>query len=209
MPPTLADKPSCKPHSLAETAYFFRRWLRDPYLIGAVAPSGRGLSMGMARPVDPQEPGAVIELGGGTGKMTQGLLDRGIPPADLFPIEKDETLHNLLVARFPELRITCGDAANVHQIAQDLGLSRVKAVVSGLPLIGMPYPIRQAIVGGVFEVLAPGGVFVQFTYTPVSPVHRTIMDQVGIIGRSVKLVWLNVPPARVWVYRRRAEQDTG
>ena len=198
----MAEKQIPEPYSLAETFYFFRRWLRDPYLIGAVAPSGRGLSTGMARPVDPGAPGAVIELGGGTGKMTRGLLDRGIPAGDLFPIEKDATLHGLLVERFPELCITHGDATDVAGIASDLGLDRVKAVVSGLPLIGMPYPVRQAIVGGVFEVLAPGGIFVQFTYTPVSPVHRTIMAQAGITGRSVKLVWLNIPPARVWVYRR-------
>ena len=204
----MADKPSCKPYSWAETAYFFRRWLREPFLIGAVAPSGRGLSTGMAHPVDPMAPGVVIELGAGTGKMTRGLLDRGIPPGALYPIEKDPVLHGLLVERFPDLRITLGDAAEVPRIASDLGLSRVKAVVSGLPLIGMPVPIRQAIVSGVFEVLAPAGIFVQFTYTPVSPVHRTIMEQVGITGRSVKLVWLNLPPARVWVYRRRGEGPT-
>lgn len=194
-----------KPHSLAESLYFFRRWLRDPYLIGAVAPSGKGLATGMARPVDPAAPGAVIELGGGTGKMTRGLLEHGIPPADLFPVEKDETLFGLLVERFPQLRITHGDAADLGRIAGDLGLSRVKAVVSGLPLIGMPRPVRRAIVGSAFDVLEPGGIFVQFTYTPVSPVHPGIMAEVGIGGRAVKLVWLNLPPARIWVYRRLSE----
>lgn len=201
----MTGKPILKPHSLAESLYFFRRWLRDPYLIGAVAPSGRDLAAGMAGPVDPAAPGAVIELGGGTGRMTRGLLDRGIPPADLFPVEKDETLYGLLVARFPELRIIHGDAADLAHIAGDLGLAQVKAVVSGLPLIGMPRPVRRAIVGSAFDVLAPGGIFVQFTYTPVSPVHASIMEEVGIAGRAVKLVWLNLPPARVWVYRRLSE----
>jgi phosphatidylethanolamine/phosphatidyl-N-methylethanolamine N-methyltransferase len=194
-----------KPTPLADTAYFLRRWVRQPLLIGAVAPSGRALSDGMAAPIDPAVPGAVVELGGGTGNLTQSLLARGIGAQDLFPIEKDGDMHARLAARFPDVRVTLGDAADIAAIARDLGLGRVKAVVSGLPLIGMPYEVRRRIVGGIFETLAPGGAFVQFTYTLVSPVHPSIMDSVGIEGRWVQRIWLNLPPARVWVFRRRGE----
>jgi phosphatidylethanolamine/phosphatidyl-N-methylethanolamine N-methyltransferase len=69
----------------------------------------------------------------------------------------------------------------------------------------MPYEVRERIVGGIFDILAPGGVFVQFTYTMVSPVHPSIMRTVGIEGRWVQRIWLNLPPARVWVYRRPGE----
>jgi phosphatidylethanolamine/phosphatidyl-N-methylethanolamine N-methyltransferase len=198
-----------RPTPLADTAYFLRRWVRQPLLIGAVAPSGRALSDGMAAPVDPDRPGAVIELGGGTGNLTRSLLARGVAPGDLFPIEKDPEMHGRLSGRFPGVEVTLGDAAEIAGIARDLGLGPVKAVVSGLPLIGMPYEIRQRIVGGIFEILAPGGVFVQFTYTPVSPVHPSIMDGFGIEGRRVRHVWLNIPPARVWVYRRREDAAAG
>jgi phosphatidylethanolamine/phosphatidyl-N-methylethanolamine N-methyltransferase len=114
-------------------------------------------------------------------------------------------MHARLAGRFPGVQVTLGDAADIAGIVRDLALDRVKAVVSGLPLIGMPYEVRERIVGGIFDSLAPGGVFVQFTYTMVSPVHPSIMRTVGIEGRWVQRIWLNLPPARVWVYRRPGE----
>ena len=194
-----------KPYSLAETLSFFGRWIRQPLLIGAVAPSSAGLSRGMSKPVDPARPGWVIELGGGTGKMTRAALDRGIAPDRLLVIEKDPDLHRTLTARFPAVPIVNGDATEVATHAAARGAHPVKAVISGLPLIGMPIAVRRQIVGGVFEVLEPGGIFVQFTYSLVSPVHPSILDDLGLTGRWVERIWWNLPPARVWVYRRRSE----
>lgn len=194
-----------KPHSFGETLSFFGRWVRNPFLIGAVAPSSAGLARGMSKPVDPAAPGWVIELGGGTGKMTQGALDRGIDPSRLLTIEKDPDLYRLLVDRFPGVTIVNGDATQVATIAAAHGAAPVKTVISGLPLIGMPIDIRRAIVAGVFQILEPGGAFVQFTYTMVSPVHPTILDEMNLTGEWVERIWWNLPPARVWVYRRRGE----
>ena len=205
----MSQSPIARHSALADTAYFLRRWVKEPFLIGAVAPSGRGLSNGMAAPVDPVAPGTVIELGAGTGNMTQSLLNRGVPLADLLSVEKDSEMHRRLAERFSGIRAVQGDAADIAAIAAAQRLDRVKAVVSGLPLIGMPYDIRRRIVAGVFDVLAEGGIFVQFTYTLVSPVHPSIMDSVGIEGRWVQRIWLNIPPARVWVYHRRTETAIG
>ena len=199
--------PMGKPHSLGESVAFFGRWLRNPLSIGAVAPSSQGLARGMSKPVDAAQPGWVVELGGGTGKMTQAALDQGIDPARLLVIERDPDLHRLLVDRFPAATIVNGDATQVAEIARDHGAAPVKAVSSGLPLIGMPVDIRRAIVGGVFQVVEPGGVFVQFTYTLVSPVSAAIMQEFGLTGRWVERIWWNLPPARVWVYRRRGDAD--
>ena len=193
------------PYSFSETLRFFGRWVRDPFLIGAVAPSSIGLSRGMAKPIDLEAPGVVIELGGGTGKMTKAMLDHGVPPDRLYVIEKDPDLHRLLTSRFPDVTIVNSDAAQVADVAASHGLDTVKAVVSGLPLIGMPFPVRQAIVGQVFQVLAPRGIFVQFTYMLKSPVNEQLMAEFGLVGRWVERIWRNMPPARVWVYRRKAE----
>ena len=191
------------PHTLRESLRFFVRWLGNPYLIGAVAPSSRGLANGMARPVDMDAPGGVVELGGGTGKMTQALLDRGLPSDRLMVVEKDPEMHRKLADRFPSLRVVNGDAAELGDLVRSEGFGEVKAVVSGLPLIGMPQPIRKAIVGQSFEAMGPDGIFVQFTYTLVSPVPPDMLTELGLEGRWVERVWWNLPPARVWVYRRR------
>ena len=56
--------------SLRENLDFVRLWLRRPVSLGAILPSSKGLAQAMAEQVDPLDPGAVVELGGGTGSIT-------------------------------------------------------------------------------------------------------------------------------------------
>src|SRR5262245_11509351 len=66
---------------------FIRSWIEKPISMGAVTPSGRALARAMARYVDPDVPGPVVELGSGTGAVTQALVDKGIDPARLVLVE--------------------------------------------------------------------------------------------------------------------------
>jgi phosphatidylethanolamine/phosphatidyl-N-methylethanolamine N-methyltransferase len=183
----------------SEPILFLRRWLKDPLKIGAIAPSGRDLAAAMARlvPADSQDP--VIELGGGTGSITEALLEAGIPPARLFVVERDEALHDLLVRRFPQARILLGDAAELTALMRPLGISRAAAVVSGLPLLAMRDSIRDRIVEESFALLEPGAPFIQFTYGLASPIPRR---KLGIRGEVKSRVLNNLPPASVWLYHR-------
>src|SRR5260370_41859302 len=62
-----------------EIAIFFARWLKAPQRIGAVAPSSRFLARAMGSQVALRRPEPVIELGGGTGCVTEALLEAGLP----------------------------------------------------------------------------------------------------------------------------------
>jgi phosphatidylethanolamine/phosphatidyl-N-methylethanolamine N-methyltransferase len=178
---------------------FLKRWLKDPLMIGAIAPSSRELAAAMARlvPADSQDP--VVELGGGTGVITQALLEAGIAPARLIVVERDEALHDLLVKRFPEVRVLRGNAADLGELLRPLGVSRACAVVSGLPLLAMRDSVRDRIVEESFALLGPGAPFIQFTYGLVSPIPRR---KLGIQGEVKSRVLNNLPPASVWLYHR-------
>lgn len=64
---------------------FLRTLVKDPFSVGAVAPSSRHLANSM---VIGMGPGAkVVELGGGTGSVTQAILNSGVSPQDLLVIE--------------------------------------------------------------------------------------------------------------------------
>ena len=65
------------------------------------APSGRVLARTMARYVEPELPGPVVELGPGTGPVTEALVDHGVDPARLVLVEFNPTFCQLLRARFP------------------------------------------------------------------------------------------------------------
>jgi phosphatidylethanolamine/phosphatidyl-N-methylethanolamine N-methyltransferase len=182
-----------------EVAVFFGRWLRAPHRIGAVAPSSRFLARAMAKQVDIRRPDMVIELGGGTGSVTKALLEVGVPAERLIVVERDERLYHMLRRRFPHLRIVLGDARQLVALLRPLGVGAVSTVVSSLPLISMPKLVRRQIVEQSFALLGEAGRFVQYTYSLTSPLARR---ELGLRGRVAERVWLNVPPASVWSFRR-------
>src|SRR5262245_5190426 len=183
----------------SEPILFLRRWLKDPLKIGAIAPSGRDLAMAMARLVPAHSQDPVIELGGGTGSITEALLDAGIAPGRLFVVERDEALHDLLVRRFPQARILLGDAAELTTLLRPLGITHAAAVVSGLPLLAMRDTVRDRIVEESFALLESGAPFIQFTYGLASPIPRR---KLGVVGEVKSRVLNNLPPASVWLYHR-------
>jgi len=182
-----------------ETALFLSRWLKAPHRIGAVAPSSRYLARAMARQIDFGCAGPVIELGGGTGSITRGLLAAGLPPERLVVVERDERLYRLLVERFPELRVLRGDAARLVALLRPLGIERAAAVVSSLPLLSMPKRLRHRIVTQAFAVLGEQGRLVQFTYGLLSPLPER---EFRVAGKLATRVWRNFPPASVWRFER-------
>ena len=190
---------------LADEARFFRSWLDNPAVAGAVSPSGRFLARMMARYVDPRKAGPVVELGPGTGAITEALLERGIAPGRLFLVEFDPGFCKLLKRRFPGVHVIKGDA---YQLAQTLrGRLRrpAAAIVSSLPLLLKPETQRLALLADAFDCMRPDGCFVQFTYGRVSPVPRDKASALDFHVEASPPVWLNLPPARVWIYRRQAQ----
>lgn len=176
---------------------FGRQLLRHPLQTMALAPSSSKLCAEMARSAGPLD-GPVIELGGGTGKISRALLDAGVAPRDLHTLEINPDFLALLRDRLPGVNIHNERAENLAQI----GVGNVAAVVSGLPLLSMPAPIQRAIVAGAFEVLKPGGCFVQFTYGATPPVRGSIRDELGLRYDVSERVLLNLPPARVYRFSR-------
>lgn len=184
---------------------FFRQWLRNPLGVAAVSPSSPQLARQMIAAL-PSNSKRLIELGGGTGAITEKLLRYGIAPADLMVLELNEAMHQTLKQRFPEIRLHLANAADVQRIARDSGFldaGLVDAVVSGLGILSMPKQLQRDIVGEAFACLRPDGRFVQFTYGPASPVAREVLDELKLSSRRVSFTWWNVPPATVYVYERQ------
>lgn len=180
---------------------FFLRWLRRPSGIGAVIPSSRRLAAAMAREIDMRAPGLVVELGGGTGNITAGLLAAGVDPRDLIVVEQEAAFCKILRQRFPAVTVVRGDARRLRELlAERTARTPVKAVVSSLPLLTLPDRQCRAILAAAFDLLPDNGVFVQFSYGPISPVPRRLCDTLGILAERGSRVLFNLPPATVWRY---------
>jgi phosphatidylethanolamine/phosphatidyl-N-methylethanolamine N-methyltransferase len=178
---------------------FIRTWFEKPLAMGAVAPSGRALARTMARYVDPHGHGPIIELGPGTGPVTDALIKSGVDPARLVLVEFDPAFCHLLKQRYPQATVVQGDAYTLRKLVSSLLTTPAAAIVSGLPLMTKPLRTRLRLIGEGLALLAPGAPFVQFTYAVVSPIPTRLA---GMRAERSEPIWLNVPPARVWVYRR-------
>ncbi len=190
--------------SSASRLHFLRHWLRNPVRTAAIAPSSPELAAAVIAEL-PQGTRRVIELGGGTGAITQALLQSGIAPADLLVLELNAALHAQLAVRFPEARVVRGDALYTAELAAQSGYldeGPADAVISGLGLLAMNRENQSAILQSAFACLAHDGVMVQFTYGPISPVNEALLLELGFAARRGEFVLRNVPPATVWTIRR-------
>jgi phosphatidylethanolamine/phosphatidyl-N-methylethanolamine N-methyltransferase len=182
---------------------FIRSWIEKPLSTGAVMPSGRFLARAMARLVDTETTGPIVELGPGTGPVTEALVARGVDPARLVLVEFNPVFCRLLRSRYPEATVVQGDAYRLKHLLGSLVREPAAAVVSGLPLFTRPMRSRLRLISDAFGLLQPRAPFIQFTYAVVSPIPRTLP---GLHARATQRIWRNLPPAQVWVYRKDATQ---
>jgi phosphatidylethanolamine/phosphatidyl-N-methylethanolamine N-methyltransferase len=188
-----------KPLRFDDEVRFIRSWLEKPLSTGAVTPSGRVLARTMARYVEPEVPGPVVELGPGTGPVTEALVEHGVDPARLVLVEFNPMFCQLLRVRFPAATVIQGDAYGLRRALASLLRQPAAAMVSGLPMFTKPLRTRVRLLRDALSLMRPGAPFVQFTYAVVPPIPRAFA---GVLAEASERIWMNLPPARVWVYRK-------
>jgi phosphatidylethanolamine/phosphatidyl-N-methylethanolamine N-methyltransferase len=184
---------------LDDEVRFIRSWIERPLSIGAVTPSGKPLARTMARHVDPASDGPVVELGPGTGPVTEALVQAGVSPSRLVLVEFNPSFCRILRSRYPDATLVQGDAYSMRRLLETLLLQPAAAVVSGLPLVTKPITERLRLIRDAFDLMVPGAPFVQFTYSVAAPLPKRIG---GFSVEASERIWMNIPPARVWVYRK-------
>jgi phosphatidylethanolamine/phosphatidyl-N-methylethanolamine N-methyltransferase len=100
--------------------------------------------------------------------------------------------------RFPRVNVVQGDAFDLKKTLGNGNGETFAAVVSGLPLLNHPIERRRALIEGALAKLKPGAPYVQFSYGFEPP----IAAPQGSTVKRAAVIWANLPPARVWVYRK-------
>lgn len=196
--PTARKLPAGKDR-FKDEARFLRSWLERPLVVGAVTPSGRVLARTMASYVDPRIPGPIIELGPGTGPVTDALIRRGVAQERLVLIEYSPEFCQLLKRRFPKATIIQGDAYDLTETLSGVLKEPAAATVSSLPLFTKPMDLRLGLLETAQELMHPNAPFIQFTYAVVPPIPARSSSYKS---RASNRIWRNLPPARVWVYNK-------
>src|SRR3974390_441487 len=204
--PMQSSARALKKPRLDDEVRFLRTWIEKPLHVGAVMPSGRLLARTMAHYVDAESSGPVIELGPGTGAITSALIEHGVDPKRLVLGEYNPGFCALLRDRYPHAKVVQGDAYALRDSLRNVLGSPASAVVSGLPLVTKPMQPRLKLIRDAFQGLPPRAPlrpfppFVQFTYSVAPPIPKSLP---GVSTEASERIWMNLPPARVWVYRKR------
>ena len=187
--------------TLSDTTLFLQEWFANPQRTGSVVPSSRHLAAAMARwlPSDPES--YVLELGPGTGMITEALLRRGLREDRLVAIENNPKMARLLHERFPRAHVIAGDAWHLDDLLRRHRepIESVGAVISSLPLLNFSEELAQSLAKKIRDVLEPQGNWVQFSYR----IHKLRPRGASSFRlHASKIVWFNFPPARVSVFRK-------
>lgn len=181
---------------------FLRQALRDPRAIASIAPSGPSLGRAMVAAL-PKNFSSVVELGPGTGPVTQALIDAGVPYTNIMAIEHNRSLGLALRRKFPQLAVSITDARHLPQVLRDCQWpERIDVIVSSLPLRALSAQTVEQILISANACLETNGVFIQYSYRTGSPISDALCRRLGWKVEALEKVWKNLPPARVYRYTK-------
>jgi phosphatidylethanolamine/phosphatidyl-N-methylethanolamine N-methyltransferase len=180
---------------------FFEGFIANPSAVASPVPSGAELAAAVAAQI-PKGARRVLELGPGTGAVTQAILARGIPPEGLVAIESDAGFAGFLRETFPACRILEGDAFRFREMTLDAGIAPAfDAIVSGIPVLNRSDKRRTTLLRDGLRSLGPSAPFIQMSYAFTSPFPASK----GVATAHAARIWRNIPPLHVWVYRKATE----
>ena len=186
---------SAKIQTQSPIRLFLTELAKRPRQMGTVWPSSPALAKAMARWLPESQNDLMLELGPGTGIVTEKLLAAGLPEERLVAVEKSERMAGFLREKFPKARIVSGCALELDQVLKGL---KFGAVFSSLPLKAFTADQVERISAAIHNVLLPGAHWIQYSYqiinghAPANSFHAV----------DSEIVWQNLPPAKVSVYRR-------
>ncbi|MGC8559509.1 MAG: class I SAM-dependent methyltransferase [Phycisphaerae bacterium] len=190
-----------RPAAISDHFLFMRKFFKHRRKIASIWPSSRFMARACISQVDFSRARLIVELGSGTGAITQAILSRITPQAQLIAIERDTDFFRVLRERFAGLdgpvQFLQGDVANLSEMLHDCGVRErsVDAVISGLGTPSLPAVARQGIFKAVAWALKPEGVFSNITEIPLYylPFYRRHFRDV-----QFEFVPLNIPPGGIY-----------
>lgn len=187
--------------SINETLFFLKRWVKNPLQLGSIVPSSKALSSFIAQNTLMKEGDYVIEIGGGTGAISRGLLHSGIPANRLIVIELDPELAEFLRKSLPAgVHVIQGNAEELHKIVPHDAIGHVSTIISCLPMKIIPDQVQKNIIEACFKTMGTDGHIIQYTYDVVkSPIES---EKVKVQNSRLGFILRNLPPAVVWKYWR-------
>ena len=201
---------------LTECREFYQEFRQSYRNTGSILPSSRGLARALASPFRRRPgPARILEVGPGTGAVTQEILRQLGPNDQLDIVEINAHFVDVLRRRFDEESIfqaRKSQATLIHAPLQEIpGHAVYDYVVSGLPLNNFPLALVREIFRSYQRLLKLTGILSYFEYLAIRNVKTAVVtpkerQRLRVLGRFLdrrirafqidqQWVFLNIPPA--------------
>ena len=177
----------------------FTTWLENPSQVSSLVPSSQALTQCIADRQCVRAASLVVDLGPGTGETTRALLKQMQPSSRLLAIEvMEELVEPLTKIRDSRLVVKQGDARNLRQYLAEHELGSPDVVVSGIPFSTLDADDADSILSTIDGILREGGVFIAYQF--LANIEEIAQPRFG--KATVKRVWKNLPPLRVYTWMK-------
>ena len=184
--------------SLHPNLLFLSKFLRHGTKIASVWPSSRALSKATIQRVNFDTAKVIVELGAGTGPITDEVIRRLKPQTKFLAIERDADFARVLRQRFsdlPNVEIIHADVRDLGALLEARHITAVDYFLSGLPTPSLPPDVRKDMLASVRKYMAPHGLFSNITEIPYFywKYYKNFFHKVDF-----QFVAINMPPGGVY-----------
>ncbi|WP_340642516.1 class I SAM-dependent methyltransferase [Photobacterium damselae] len=176
---------------------FIRAFIANPKNTGSITPSSRYLIEEMIKYIDRDH--TVVELGAGNGCITRSIIKKGCQT--LYTYENNLNLRHELkqsgILQKKHIKTNAFDIDTLHLS------NSIDIVVSSLPLVNFSYEERNTLIFKINHILKFTGKFIMFSYKFDFPVQYEDIKKIGFTIVQKKIVWLNFPPAMVFILQKK------
>ena len=182
---------------------FIKQFVKQPTIIGAIAPSSQGLADSMVKEIDFSAADVIVEYGPGTGVFTKHILSKKNKNTVFFALELNETMNRIASQNVPEVTIFQDSASQIKSYLKQYNKDCADAIISGLPWAAFSEQLQDEILTETVNSLPENGIFTTFAY-----LHGLILPSGSRFRKKLKqhfssvevspIVWKNLPPAIVY-----------
>jgi phospholipid N-methyltransferase len=189
---------------------FFTQFIINPARTGAVLPSSDGLCEYMTDLAGLNDVSTVIELGSGTGVITEKIMRKKAESTTFFALEINPAFVEATKNKCPDAIVYQSSAENVMKHLETHGESGCDRIISSLPWSTFKGETQQLILDSIYDVLKPGGIFLTYAYVlgVVAPAawrfKKKLYAKFDKVETS-RIVWNNIPPAFIYICKKSPE----
>lgn len=186
---------------------FLTQFIIHPTKTGAILPSNNKLCELITDTADLQNVSTVVELGSGTGVITEKILQKKAEDTTFFALEINPAFVESTKTKCPEAVVYQSSAENIMKHLELHGESGCDRIISSLPWSTFNRQMQKTLLDSIYDVLNPGGLFLTYAYVLgiVAPsawkFRKKIYAKFDHVTTS-RTVWSNVPPAFIYICKK-------